>query len=282
MALDNFIPEIWSARLIKALRGTLVYAQPNVMNRDYEGEIAGVGDTVRITSIGDVTVNNYARNADIQAPQELQDAQAMLLIDQQKYFHFQVDDVDKAQMKPQIVDEAMDNAAFALASVADAYVAAKMATGAASTNAIGTDGAPIVPTAVTAYEHLVDLGVKLTEANIPHQNRFVIIPPWFLGLLLKDDRFIKADANTTLYNGEVGKVSGLSVIESNNVPNTAGARYKIIAGSKIATTYAEQVNKVEAYRPERRFADAVKGLHVYGAKVIRPEALAVLTASRTP
>jgi hypothetical protein len=79
----------------------------------------------------------------------------------------------------------------------------------------------------------------------------------------------------------IGQVSGLNVIESTNVPNTGGALYKILCGTQMATTYAEQINKVEAYRPEKRFADAVKGLHVYGAKVVRPEALAVMTVSKS-
>lgn len=281
MSLNNFIPEIWSARLMASLKHTLRYAQPGVMNRDYEGEIREVGDTVHINSIGAVTVNNYARNTDILAPQELQDASATLQIDQQKYFHFQVDDLDKAQMKPDVMQAAMDEASYALASVADAYVAAMAVAGASTANAIGTDGAPVEPTASTAYEYLVDLGVKLDEAKIPDAGRFVIIPPWYKGLLLKDDRFTHATAqgDALIRNGVVGNVSGIQIIESTNVPNTAGTAYKILAGTSAGLTFAEQVNKVEAYRPERRFADAVKGLHLYGAKVIRPEALAVMTAN---
>lgn len=283
MALNSFIPEIWSARLIQSLKANLVYAQPGVMNRDYEGEISQAGDTVHINSIGAVTVNNYARNTDMLAPQELEDAQAILTVDQQKYFHFQVDDVDKAQMKPSIMDAAMNEAAYALASVADAFVAAKAVAGASAANSIGSDGSPIIPTALTAYEYLVDLGVKLDEAKIPSMGRFVIIPPWYKGLLLKDDRFTHATAagDALIRNGVIGQVSGLNVIESTNVPNTGGALYKILCGTQMATTYAEQINKVEAYRPEKRFADAVKGLHVYGAKVVRPEALAVMTVSKS-
>ncbi len=109
------------------------------------------------------------------------------------------------------------------------------------------------------------------------------MPAWFHGILRKDDRFVKAGttrSDLVLRNGEVGQAAGMTVLESNNVPNTAGAKYKIIAGYPGAITYAEQIAQVEAYRPEKRFADAVKGLHLYGARLIRPNGIAVLTANK--
>ena len=84
-----------------------------------------------------------------------------------------------------------------------------------------------------------------------------------------------------LANGEVGEAAGFSILKSNNVPNTAGAKYKIFAGHSMATTYVEQVLDVQTYKPEKRFGDAVKGLHVYGAKVVRPDNLAVLIANKS-
>ncbi len=110
-----------------------------------------------------------------------------------------------------------------------------------------------------------------------------LVPAWFHGLLRKDDRFVKAGttrSDLVLRNGEVGQAAGMTVLESNNVPNTAGAKFKIIAGYPGAITYAEQIAQVEAYRPEKRFADAVKGLHLYGCKLIRPSGIAVLTANK--
>jgi hypothetical protein len=284
MALDNFIPEIWSARLIRALRSDLVYGQPGIINRDYEGEIQNAGDTVHIMGIGSVTVNNYTKNSDILPPQELQDTAATLVIDQAKYFNFQVDDVDRAQMQTSVMDAAMDEASFALSNVADAFVAARMVAGVPAGQVIGTEGAPIAMTASTAYEQIVNLKVKLNEANIPRAGRFVIVPPWYVGLLEKDDRFVKGASNpsdSVLRNGFSGMVSGVMVLESNNVPNTADTAYKIVAGTSMAFTYAQQIRKVEAYRPQSRFADAVKGLHLYGGRVIRPEALAMLIANRS-
>jgi len=280
MALNNFIPEIWSARLLVSLKKSLVYGQEGVVNRDYEGEIRQMGDTVRINSIGPITVGDYLKNTNIGDPQTLTAAQTVLTINQAKYFNFQVDDIDRAQQNPKVMDAAMQEAAYALRDVADRYIAG-LCTGAGNT--IGDDNSPVEVDKTNAYELLVDLAVLLTDAKVPTEGRWVVVPPWFYGTLLKDDRFIDASkAGTTdgLRNGEVGKAAGFTVLQSHNVPNASGTNYKIIAGHPIAISYAEQINKVEAYRPEKRFADAVKGLHLYGAKLVRPEAIAVLKANK--
>jgi len=279
MAITNFIPQIWSARLLENLRKNLVFK--NVVNTDYEGEIRNYGDTVKINSIGPITVADYTKNTDINPPETLSDAQRMLVIDQAKYFNFLIDDVDAAQSNPKLMDSAMQEAAYALADKADQYLASQYVYAA---NAIGDDTTPVVPTATTAYELLVDASIKLDEANIPRTNRWAVVPPWFYGLLLKDDRFVKVgstNSDRTLRTGEVGEAAGFTIYISNNIANTSGTKYKIMCGHPMAITYAEQISKVEAYRPERRFADAVKGLHLYGAKVIRPEALVVITANKS-
>lgn len=287
MSLVNFIPSIWSARLLTSLDKALVYGQMGIVNRDYEGEISQAGDTVKITSIGDVTVKTYTRNSDIDTPQELTDSQQILAITQEKYFNFAIDDVDKRQGQPNVMDEAMRRSAYSLRDVADQFIAAKYSEVPAA-NMIGDDTTPKVPTANTAgtamYEYLVDLGVILTENSIPTDSRFAVLPPWCYGLLQKDDRFVKAGTSATdavLRNGMVGQAAGFDILVSNNVPNTSGTKYKVIAGHPMAFAYAEQIVKVEAYRPERRFSDAIKGLHVYGGKLVRPYAWALLTASKT-
>ncbi len=283
MALDNFIPTIWSARLLVNLQKALVYGQTGVVNRDYEGEIKNVGDTVKINAIGAITVGDYTKNSTISDPSALTSSQPMLEINQAKYFNFYVDDIDSVQTKPKVMDAAMREAAYSLRDAADQYIAS-LYTGVAAGNTIGDDSSPIVPTASNAYEYLVDMGVLLDEANVPQAGRWVIVPPWFYGLLLKDDRFVKAGTaatDATLRNGQVGEAAGFTVLKSNNVPNDSGTKYKIIAGHPMAWSFAEQILKVEAYRPHNRFADAVKGLHVYGAKLVRSSAIAVLTANRS-
>jgi hypothetical protein len=178
----------------------------------------------------------------------------------------------------------MHSAAYKLRDHADQYLAALMETADPAGNKIGTTGSPIVPTKDDAYEYLVDLSVKLDEGDVPTSGRFLIVPVWFHGLLLKDDRFVRSGTpagDRRLMNGESGEAAGFTILKSNNVPNSTGTLYKIIAGHRIATTYVEQVVDIKTYQPEKRFGDAVKGLHVYGAKVVRPAALACLIANKS-
>ena len=281
MSIQNFIPTIWSARLLNHLDKSHVYL--NLLNRDYEGEIKNFGDTVKINQVGDVSIKDYTKGTDIDAPEDITGEQQELKIDQAKYFNFAVDDVDNAQTNPKLMDKAMQRAAYAMNDVVDAFAANLLAINVHADNAIATNAAPSVPTKADAYDYLVDLNTKLTEANVAKMGRWVVIPAFYHGLLLKDDRFV---GNGTDYNqailegGEVGKAAGFTVYVSNNVPHTEGTKYKVIAGTTEAGSYAEQILNTEAYRPEKRFSDAVKGLHTYGAKVLQSKCIAVLTCNK--
>jgi len=283
MSLD-FIPTVWAGSLLTALENALVYGQKQVCNRDYEGEIQAAGNTVKIASIGNVAVADYEKDTDIADAAALTDAEQTLLIDQQKYFHFYVDSLDRVQQNVDIMDEAMRNAGWRLREEADNFLAGVMDAAMPAGNTIGSIATPIVPTKDNAYEYLVDLGVKLDESNAPINGRFCIIPAWFHGMLLKDDRFVRSGTtvgDARLANGEVGEAAGFRILKSNNVPNTSGLKYKIIAGHANATGYVEQILDLQGYKPEKRFGDAVKGLHVYGAKVVRPACLACLIANKS-
>ena len=122
MALD-FIPTVWAARLLVALEKAHIYAQPNICNRDYEGEIKKSGNTVKIASISEVAVEDYVKDTDINDPASLTDTEQTLLIDQAKYFNFFVDSVDRAQQNVNLLDEAMRRAAWTLREHADKYIA---------------------------------------------------------------------------------------------------------------------------------------------------------------
>lgn len=280
MAVTNFIPQLWSARLLAHLDKAHVYA--NLVNRDYEGDISAYGDTVKIQQIGDITVGDYVKNTDITDPEALAGTTQSLVIDQGKFFNFQIDDVDNAQTNPKLMDEAMMRAAYALADTTDKFVASKY-TDVPVSNQIGNDTTPIVLTADNVYDEFVALAQALDEANVPRIGRWTVTAPWVYAMLLKNDLFVHATqkGDSVVATGEVGSVAGFTVYVSNNVPNTAGAKYKILAGTAAGISYAEQVVKTEAYRMEKRFADAVKGLHVYGGKTVQPNCLACLTASKT-
>lgn len=280
MALTSFMPTLWSDILLASLKSTLVYA--GLCNRNYEGDIRTEGATVKINTLGSISVGDYT-GADITI-EDLTTTDTTLAIDQKKYFGFKVDDVDRAQGAGSgggLMEEAMRQASYDLATAADKYIAG-LYTEIGSEGQIGSDSAPITLTKDNVYDHLVDLATKLDDAGVPDEGRWVVLPPWAYGLVQKDSRFVggsATDLEALRVRGFVGQVAGLRVYKSNNVPNTTKAKYKILAGHSVAITYAEQILHLEAFRPDNSFKDAVKGLHVYGAKVIRPNALAVLTAS---
>ena len=286
MAITTFIPELWSARLLYALEKS--HVATNLVNRNYEGVIANQGDTVHINSIGAVTVKDYTKNTNIADPEVLTTADQTLDIDQAKYFNFQVDDVDKAQISGEIIDTAMGRSAYALADVSDAFLLKTIANGVASTNKIGAKATLTALTASNVYENIVKMRTLLDKANVPTTGRTIVVPPEVYALLLLDDRFAKSGSDSgqnALLNGMVGRVAGFDVFMSNNcVSGTDGgsgstAYFVITAQVASATTYAEQIIKTEAYRMEKRFADAVKGLHVYGAKVTDGSQIAAMYCS---
>ena len=265
MSVDRFIPSLWAASLLENLNDSHVAV--NLCNRNYEGDIDQMGDTVRITSIGRVTIADYVKNTTAITPETLDDSQQVLTIDQAKYFAFEVDDVDARQVRDDgaLMDVAMRDAAWGLGDAADVSVLAAMQAQVDTGNALG---AMTIGTGnVDAYENLVDLSQKLDENNVPRSGRWCVIPPFYHGWLQKNANFVSygTQANREdLENGIIGAASGMRIIVSNNLPSAGAGRNYVIAGHADGVTYAEQINSVEGYRPESAFSDAVKGLHLYG------------------
>lgn len=284
MSVASFIPTVWAAALLTGLHKNLVYAQKGIVNMDYEGEITKQGDQVKINFIGDISVFDVERGQDIPDPEPLDAAATSLVIDQAKGFNFAVDDVDKVQSRGDLIESAMGEAAYGVRDKADSSIAG-LYVDAAAANLIGSDAAPIsVTDPADAYDLLVDLDTKLDEANVPTGGRWCVVPPWFHGLLRKDKRFAgsgSTQGDQVLRTGEIGEAANLRVLKSNNVRHTNNTKFKIMAGYPGAISYADQIVTVEAYRMEKRFSDAVKGLHVYGRKVVRPNGLAVLTVNKS-
>ena len=282
MAVTGFIPKLWSARLLNALDKSHVFA--NVVNRDYEGEIKKMGDTVHINTIGAVTIGTYTQNTDFTSgPETLATTDQTLTIDQAKYFNFQVDDIDAAQAAGDIMDKAMTRAAYGLADASDKYIAGILAGAADATNTVSTSAVAL--TSSNVYENVVKMRTILDKANVPTAGRWLVIPPEMYALILLDDRFVKTGgemAEGILKTGLVAQAAGFDIYLSNNcvsVNSNSKDTYTIVGGVDSAATYAEQIVSTEAYRPEKRFADAVKGLHVYGAKVVDKAQLACLKAT---
>lgn len=273
MAITKFRPEIWSASLLVALRQSLIYSA--FINRDYEGEIAQAGDTVRITSIGRPAIHTYVPNTTVITPEQVNDSQRTLVVDQADYFAFEVDDVDARQAKGNVIPQALDEAAFAEADKIDRYLSS-FYTSIQSANQLGAVTVSAASPNDAYNKVLVGLKVKLDKANVATAGRSVAISPDLHGILLQDSRFVKVNESGTsegLRNGVVGRAAGFDILLSNQTPTT-GSDSVVIAGNNRALTFAEQISQVEAYRPQSSFADAVKGLFLYGAKVVRPDSLA--------
>lgn len=275
MSVDRFIPSLWAATLLENLNDAHVAV--NLCNRNYEGDISQMGDTVRITSIGRVTISNYTKNSTSITPETLDDSQQVLTVDQAKYFAFEVDDIDARQVRDDgaLMDVAMRDAAWGLGDAADTSVLSAMQAQGDTGNALGA--LTIGTGNVDAYENIVDLAVKLDENNVPRSGRWCIIPPWYHGWLQKNANFVSYGTSANredLENGIIGAAAGMRIVVSNNLPSAGTGRNYVIAGHEMGVTYAEQINSVEAYRQQDAFSDAVKGLHLYGYKITRPYVLA--------
>lgn len=288
MGVGTFVPEVWTPELLVSLKKAEVYGA--VVNRDYEGLIANAGDTVHINSVSRPTINSYTTYGTITVEQ-LTTADRTLVVDQAKYFAFGVDDVDKRQAAGNVLEGGIVEAAYGMADDADKYIAG-LYTQVVSANKVNSGTAVAVTTGDIAYTQLTQLKRKCDEANIPQQGRWAVVPPWVHALLLDTNKFaanpgaggggLVGDAvENALLNGFVGRAVGFDILVSNNAVLVTGDDYACLAGYRGAISFAEQINQVEAYRLQTSFQDAVRGLHLYGAKVVRPDGLAYLLASQT-
>jgi hypothetical protein len=288
--IGNFIPELWAANLLMAARKSLVYGQAGIINRNYEGLIKQKGDTVHIIGIGSISIADYTKGTDMAAPSQATDTDTTLTITEQKAFSVALEDLDALQAGGPLEGPIRDQAGYALADVKDQYIAS-FYTDAAPANLNGSDGSPVVPDAVqdggtnNIFNVIEDCATLLTESKVPTAGRFMVVPPWVAAMITKDLKLSGAAAGAiasgAILNGYIGRLAGFDVVESLNVPNTGGALYKVIFGSNQAITFADQISKVEKIRDPDQFRDVVRGLDVYGAKVVRPDFLGCMTMSKT-
>ena len=264
MAISNFIPQIWSARLQEKLHGALVFG--SLCNRNYEGEIRQWGDTVHINTINDITVKPYDPTVAIDDPEELSGADTTLTIDHGAYYNFFINDVDAVQARADLMDAAMKNAAERLARDAETYILSVIRENAGKkvTKAIPAGG---------LYELILEIKTAMDEAGVPRSDRKLILPPALESELLLDQRFITGTsaAANRLTEGSVARAAGFDLYISGELTG------EIVAMTPEAVTFANQITRVDAYRPERGFSDGVKGLCLSGAKVLQPDAVCVYT-----
>lgn len=280
MSISNFVPELWSSEILVNLWDEYVYAA--LCNRNYEGDIAKAGDTVNITSFGKPTINSYTKYTPL-SYEQLDDDNKQLVIDQADSFSFHVDDIDRRQALGGFVGNAMLDAASGLASATDGFVSdlmyAAVNGGANDLGAIAAD----ISNANALGDILVGFRTRLNRSNCPKTGRWLVVSPELTGALLQDNRIINAekaaDQGVALREGSLGRLIGFDLYESNVTPDPTASTYAVIAGHSLATTVADQIVETEALRLIDFFGDGLRGLHVYGGKVIRPEFLALASVT---
>lgn len=267
----NFIPEVFS-KLLQAK----FYKQsvlPAISNTDYEGEISGQGDKVVIRTVPSITINDYAGTV---SNEELTTAKVEMLIDKAKYYSFKVDDVLAAQADINLLESASGDAAEGMRVAVETDVLSSVVTGAT------TIGAQTTITASNVLGEILELSTALDELNIPEEGRFIVLPPSMISLLKQSElrqAYLTGDAESPLRNGRVGMVDRFTVYQSNMLytPGTGtDATYThVLAGHPKAISFASQFTNTETIRLESTFGDAVRGLKVYGSKVVVPDCLCV-------
>jgi len=280
----NFIPEIWSGKLIQNFYDATVLAA--ISNTDYEGEIRQYGDTVNIRTTPEITISTYVKGQTL-AVQSPEKAKLQLMIDKGEYFACIEDDVDKVQADIAMMDTWSKDASERMKIKIDTRVLTDLLADIAAANKgntagritanidLGSTATPVALTKANVLDYIVDMGVVLDEANAPESDRFLIIPAKMAGFIKKSDlkdASITGDSSSVLRNGRIGMIDRFMLYTSHNLAVTSG-KFSIIAGHKMGFTFASQMTNMETIRSESTFGNIVRGLQVYGYKVVKPEAL---------
>ena len=281
----NFIPEIWSGKLIENFYDATVLAA--ISNTDYEGEIRNMGDTVNIRTTPEITIKTYVKGQTLSV-ENPDKPKLQLVIDKGEYFACVEDDVDKVQSDINLMDTWSKDASERMKIKIDQRVLTDILPDISASNKgasagrisgnidLGTTGSAIAITKTNVLEYLVDIGTVLDEANCPEGNRFVVIPAKMAGMIKKSDlkdASLTGDSVSILRNGRLGMIDRFTVYMSHNLYVSSG-KFSIIAGHKMGFTFASQMTNMETIRSESTFGNIIRGLQVYGYKVVKPEALA--------
>jgi len=284
----NFIPEIWSGKLIENFYDATVLSA--IANTDYEGDIKSHGDTVNIRTTPELTIRDYVKGQTL-AVENPDKPKLQLLIDKGKYFACVEDDVDQVQSDIAMMDEWSKDASERMKITIDTDVLGNIAGDIASTNRgltageqtlaidLGVAGTPNAITTSNVLAEIINHGTVLDEANCPEQDRWMVIPAKMGGLIKQSDlkdASISGDGSTPLRNGRLGVIDRFTLYVSHNLPLSAtgaAGEFTIFAGHKKGITFASQMTNMETLRSESTFGDIIRGLQVYGFKVVKDTAL---------
>ena len=274
MALTQFISTIWSETLYEELNKQ--YVAVSNCNRDFEGDIKEQGNKVKICGVGNISVFNYIKEMEMMHVDYLTDTSVELSINRSRAFNFQVDDIDIAQATPRLMQAAMRVAASALANDADQYVFS-LFDKVAESNTIRCEQT----TAENIIDHIIKAREMLYGGNVANNSEIVLeVSPQVASLILKAKISLSNDvSDSALSSGLLGTIAGCKIYVSNNICKRTDSNvnyYKCFMRTKRAIAFASQLSKIDAFRPEHRFCDAIKGLHLYGADIIYPKELVLL------
>jgi len=281
----NFIPEIWSGKLIENFYDATVLSA--ISNTNYEGEIRNMGDTVNIRTTPTITIKTYVKGQTL-AVENPDKEKLQLVIDKGEYFACVEDDVDKVQADINLMDTWSKDASERMKIKIDQRVLTDILPDISALNKgntagritanidLGSTGTPVAITKTNVLEYIVDMGTVLDEANAPESDRFIVIPAKMAGMIKKSDfksALVTGDNVSIMRNGQLGMIDRFTVYMSHNLNQSSG-KFSIIAGHKMGFTFASQMTDMETIRSESTFGNVIRGLQVYGYKVVKPEALA--------
>lgn len=274
MSYKNFIPTAWSEAINRELERACVFAED--CNRQYEGDVKKMGDSVRILGVGkpQITLTDN-KKIELPAPEEVEDTSILLPINQIAYFNYKVDDIDKRQGVGGVMDALSKETSEGIANAMDCYIASL----ALNKDAVRLDKTPQKITKENVLEKLDNALEKLYLNDVGLNSNVVItVTPRFYFLLKQAYTALDTDNSKLLENGRVGRYGNIAVKMSNNVAKD-GNTDMIMLRTDRAIAFVNPLIHTEAYRPEKSFSDAVKGFALYDAKIVRPKEMVVINAS---
>lgn len=306
----TFIPTIWSAKLNAKFYAASTFA--SICNKNWEGDISSLGDKVIINNIPSMVISDYVPGGNLTYQTPVPSTLEMV-VDRAKSFSFQVNDVLDYQAKPDLMSMFSDDAGQQMRVVMDSTCLYRTFNQGAAANqgatagvrsglfALGVSGTPIALTSTNVLQKVLEMASVLDEQNVPETGRYLLIDPLTRTLLLQSNlaqAYLTGDATSPVRNGMIGRIDRFDIYVSNQLPyaaaNTtvwtsgdgseatvaattnANRRRAIVAGQTTAIAFASQMAKTETLRNPTDFGDLVRGLNIFGHKVVKPEALALM------
>jgi len=282
-----YIPTIWARQLLIAFYAATVFGA--IATTEFEGLIQKQGDTVRVGTLPDITINDHVEGQDLEV-ENPSPSNVDLVIDKGKYYSFAVGDVTRKQSGIEYVKKWAAHASNGMKVAIDTQILANIYGSVHASNAgasagaisgaidLGATGDPHGITTANIISSILQCGLALDEQNVPDEDRWLVFPSWAIAKLKASDvkdASMMGDSVSVLRNGRVGRIDRFEIYQSNNLATSTDTHtcYEVLFGWKRAVAFASQMVKAESLRNQKAFGDIVRGLQVYGYKVMKPEGI---------